>query len=590
MGVVFNNKSNRGSYWVLAFIFVALMGTACLQKSKDDSLKTVHLPVQAKIKGLDPALADDQYSGDEVGLVYEGLLQYHYLKRPYELIPNLAAARPVISKDSKTYTFTLKKGVLFQDDPCFTQTAGKGREMTVDDVVYSFKRLADPKLASPGWWVFDGKIVGLNAWHDAASTSATTDYTKPVEGLKAIDRYTLQIQLVQPSAQFQFALAMSYTSVVAKEAVELYGKEFINHPVGTGPFRIAEYNPNSRLVWVKNPTYRKELYPAEGAPGDKENGLLQDAGREIPLADKIIRQVFEESQPMWLTFLSGKLEVTLIPKDNYQQAITPSKELSPEFKQKGIRLNRHPDLDLTHTSFNMLDPLLGKNKLLRQALSYAYDSEKFIEIFYNGRALTAQGPIPFGIVGYDPTFKNPYRQFNQAKAKDLLAKAGYPEGKGLPPLAYAGLSTSTDRQIAEFATQMFAAIGVKLKVDTYSWPEFQAVVKNKKGQIWAFAWSADYPDAENFLQLFYSKNISPGPNDSNYINPEYDRLYEKVLTMFDSPERTAVYQQMVRIVVEDCPMIFEAHRIGYSLSQPWLKNFKFSDFEHSAAKYYRVEK
>lgn len=575
-----------GALGILIFNFVFF---GCTSSSKKDPPGTLRLSTSAKIKGLDPVFADDLYSGTETGRVYEGLLQYHYLKRPYILIPNLAESMPEVSTDGKTYTFYLKKGVLFQDDPCFKSTAGKGRELTAEDVVYSFMRLADPKLASSGWWIFDGKIAGLNEWREEASKSGSANYGKSVSGLRATNRYTIQLQLTQRSAQFLYFLAMPFTGIVPKEAVDHYGKEFINHPVGTGPFQLAEYNPASKLVWVKNPTYRLVKYPSEGEPGDKEAGLLEDGGKPLPLSEKIIVQVFIESQPQWLSFLSGKLDASGIPKDNFSQAITPAKELSSELKAKGIRLVRSPQLDITHESFNMTDPLVGKNKLLRQALSLAHNEEEIINIFYNGRAVAAQGPIPPGLAGYDPDFKNAYRQFNLAKAKALLAKAGYPEGKGLPPIEYATLADSTSRQMVEFLQKSLDAIGVKLKVNTYSWPEFQASVKNRRGQMWGFAWGADYPDAENFLQLFYSKNVSPGPNDSNYSNPTFDKLYEKSLLLQDSPRRTALYQQMANILIEDCPWIFGAHRLSYGLVQSWLKNYKLHDFDHGRAKYYRVD-
>ena len=576
---------------VLAFAALLSVASfsACTKKGGNDPANTLHLATPEKIKGMDPVFADDLYAGTEVHRVYESLYQYHYLKRPYVLIPNLAEAMPEISSDGKTYTLKLKKGVLFQDDASFKASNGKGREMTAEDVVYSYKRLADPKLASSGWWIFDGKLVGLNEWRDAQGKAATTDYSVPVEGLKAVDRYTVQLKLIQRSSQIGYALAMAFTAVVPREAVEAYGKEFLNHPVGTGPFRIEEYNPTSKLVYVKNPTYRQELYPSEGAPGDKEGGLLADAGKALPLSDKVIVSIIVEDQPRWLNFMAGKLDRAAIPKDNFDQAVDKAQNLKPELAQKGIILFKDPSLDVTHESFNMADPLIGKNKLLRQALSLAYNPAPAIDLFYNGRAIVAQGPIPPGLAGYDEAMKNPYKQFSIEKAKELLAKAGYPGGKGLPPIEYATTSSSTSRQMNEYLQKQFEAIGVTLKMNTYSWPEFQAAIKNKKGQMWGFAWGADYPDAENFLQLFYSKNGSPGPNDANYSNPEFDRLYEKSLTLQDTPERTAIYQQMVKLVVEDCPWIFGVHRLSYSLGNKWLKNYKYHEFENSAFKYLRVD-
>jgi ABC-type transport system substrate-binding protein len=561
----------------------------CTKKNSLDPTNTIYVSSIAKIKGLDPVFADDLYGGREVARIYEGLLQYHYLKRPYTLEAGLAEALPTISKDGKTYTFKLKSGVVFQDDKAFKATDGKGRELVADDVVYSLKRIADPKLNSPMWWLFDGKVEGMNEWRDTQAKAGKTDYSAPIAGLKALDPRTVEIKLKVRSYQFIYAFAMPATFIVPREAVEEYGPEFLNHPVGTGAFKLAEYNPQAKIVYVRNPTFRKELYPSEGMPGDKEAGRLEDAGKPLPLVDKLVMTVHTESQPQWLNFMQGNLDISSIPKDNYAQAINEKDELKPEFVQKNLTLSKYPWLDITHTSFNMTDPVVGKNKFLRQAISLAIDFPKEIELFYNNHALNAQGPIPPGIVGYDETLKNPYKVFDLEKAKELLKKAGYPEGKGLEPLEYLTLSDTTSRQMVDFIQGALAPLGVKLKVQTFSWPEFQKSLKSKKGQMWGFAWSADYPDAENFLQLFYSKNASPGPNDSNYSNPEYDRLYEKSLTLPDSPERTALYKKMATIVVEDTPWIFGVHRIVYYLNHPWFKNFKYHEFEHGMSKYYRID-
>ncbi len=570
-------------------IIVGLVGSGCHLRRSSEPPNTLHLVVGAKIKGLDPIFAEDLYSSTQFSQAYETLLEYHYLKRPYVLTPSLAEKMPEVSSDGKVYTFSLKKGVLFQDDPCFKETGGRGRELTADDVIYSLKRLADPKLASSGWWILDNRVVGLNAWRDQALKESRTPYQTEVEGLRALDRYRLQIKLNQRTTQFPYLLAMPFAAVVPKEAVEFYGKEFINHAVGTGPFRLSEYHSGSKVVWVKNPTYRKELYPIEGSPGDREEGLLADAGKALPLADQVVVDIFVEQQPMWLNFLSGKVDITGIPKDNFSTVINPGQDLSPDLISKGIRLVKTPGFDVTHLSFNMSDPLIGKNKYLRQALSLAYDQNTFNEIFYNGAAMAAQGPIPPGLDGYDPNLKNPNRQFNLSRARELMAKAKYPGGKGLPALEYATLAGSLGRQESEFTSKMFAALGVSLNIGTYSWPQFLEVVKNKKAQLWSEAWSGDYPDGENFLQLFYSRNAPPGQNDSSYSNPEFDRLYELSLKLPEGAERTGVYQNMVKLLVDDCPWIFGAHRLRYVLVQKWLKNYKSNDFSHSNYKYYRVD-
>ncbi len=585
---------NQGSYVraLLGLVAVALVfGVGCTSRKKSTTSNTLYLPIVEKIKGLDPMNASDLYSGVQSAYAFEGLLEYHYLKRPYQLMPNLAEAMPTVSSDGLSYTFKIRKGVVFQDDPSFVETAGKGRELIAEDFVYSWKRLADPKNLSEGWWIFDGKIKGLNEWREEASKSGSADYSKNIEGLSAPDRYTLVITLKQKSWQFLYYLAMPFSWVVPREAVEKYGPDFIRNPVGTGPFRLvrAETNLGSKIVWERNPTFREKFYPSEGTEEDQKRGMLADAGKRLPFADRIEVSVFVESQPQWLNFMDGKIDASGIPKDNFAQVINDKKELNENFVKKGIELLKDNSLDLTFVVFNMEDPVLGPNKYLRQAMSLAYNMGPVIDLFYNGRAIPAQGPIPPGLAGYDPNFVNPYRVFNIEKAKELLKKAGFPEGKGLPVFEYTDVASTTSRQMTEYLIKSMSDIGIKFKVQSATWPEFQKGIKNKKSQVFGYAWGADYPDAENFLQLFYSKNISPGPNNANYKNEEFDRLYEQSLKLNDSPERTRIYQRMVSIVTEDCPLIFAGHRLKFSLVHPWLKNYKVHEFEFQREAYLRVD-
>lgn len=567
-----------------------VLGLVGCTRSTQESPTTLNLDLPQKIKGLDPSQTDDLYSSTAVSYAYDGLLKYHYLKRPYVLEANIATAMPTVSADGKTLTFKLRTGILFQDDPSFKATNGKGRELVAQDFIYSFMRLADPKNSSPGWWIFDGKIVGLNEWRDEASKSGKSDYTKKVEGLRALDRYTLQIELKARSEQFLYALAMSYTFPVPQEAVEFYGADFIRTPVGTGPYVLDRKasDISSKLVWVKNPTYRDEFYPREGEAGDKELGLLDDAGKKLPLAEKVILNIIPETQPRWLNFLAGKLDRAEVPKDNIAQAVHPDGKTTDELKKQSIRMQRVPQLEIVRETFNLHDPLM-KNKLLRQAISLAINVDQIIELFYGGQATPLFGPIPQGIVGYDPNLKNPYRQHDLEKAKQMLAKAGYPEGKGLTPIEYASVSRTVDRQQAEYMQKQLSEIGVQLKLTFYTWPEFQQVIKNRKAQMWGWAWGADYPDGENFLQLFYSKNLTPGPNDSSYENPVYDRLYEQALSMRNTPERTTIYRKMAEILVEDAVNIWKVSRMKLIAVNPWLKGDKYHEMENGYVRYMRVD-
>lgn len=580
---------------LLAFFASALLAGQFGCTKKRELGNTLRFAVREKFKSLDPAHGQDHYSNILIRRTYEGLLKYHYLKRPYEVVPHLAEAMPEVSKDKLTYTFKIKKGVRFHDDKAFKKTQGpKGsnaRELTAEDFVYSFKRLADPKVVSDGWWIFDGKIAGLNEWRDGISKSNTANYDAPVEGLKALDRYTLQIKLKKPYPLLLHVLTMPYANVVAREVVEEYGKEFGNHPVGTGPFMLENLSSN-QAVWVKNPYYKHETYPTDGSPGDKEAGLLADAGKPLPFVDKIIDDIIIEDQPAWLNFMQGNHDYMMkMTKDNVGQILDSEGRPSQDMRAKGIQVFVTPGTWFNYFAFNQEDPIVGgeKNKWLRQALSLSYDEAPTIKMFYMGLAQKAESLVPPGVSGFDPEYKNPYRQYNLAKAREILAKHGHPNGEGLPELVIDLKSDTTQRQIVEYTARAFSQLGIKVRLNPVTWPELLARVKKKQAQMWALSWVYDYPDAENGLQLLYGPNESPGPNGANYKNPKFDALYDKISAMADSPERRKFVRQMVDVYAEDVPLLVTIHQAETRLAQSWVKNFKLHVFDHNIEKYLRVD-
>lgn len=563
---------------------MTLVVTGCTKK-RNFKDKTLQVSVSAKVKGMDPANAGDLYSSTEISRVYEGLLEYHYLKRPYTLQPSLAAAMPEVSKDQLTYTFKIKKGVLFHDNKCFPN--GKGRELKAEDFVFSIMRMADAALNSTGWWLLDGRVAGLNEWRKKY-TGKEANYSDAVEGLKALDDYTLQFKLTKPYPQFLYSLAMVYTSAVPKEAVDFYKKDFLNNPVGTGPFVTGTFKQSNRIVYTKNPTFRDVFYPSEGAPGDKEKGLLANAGKKLPLVDKIEVMIQKESQPRWLAFEKGKLDFMGIPKDNFDSVVTPGKGVTDAYKKKGIILEITPGLDVTYIAFNHDDPIF-KNKKLRQAMSLAYNPVESNRLFFNSNGIIAQSILPPGIGGFDSAFKNPYTEHNVEKAKKLLAEAGYPEGKGLAPITYETTASTVARQQAEFFAKAMADINIKVNVSTNTWPQLTQKTKKRQAQMFGMAWSADYPDAENFLQLLYGPNASPGPNGSNFNNPEFNKQFEVAKNMQDSPQRTAMYKKLVQMVGVEVPIIFGLHRTEFVVKHSWLKNYKRTAFDNGNAKYWDID-
>jgi ABC-type transport system substrate-binding protein len=565
---------------VLSLVLAFLGG--CTKKQNANE-KVLNLISPAEIKGYDPIMADDLYSGREISKIYEGLLQYHWLKMPYELIPNLAESMPEVSKDGITYTFKLRKGVMFQDDAAFPN--GKGREVEAADFVYSIKRLADAKTVSTGWWVLDGKLKGLNEWRDKNAKLPATNYAEDVEGLKATDKYTLVFKLAKPFPQFMYSLAMPFTYVVAKEVVEKYGKEFINHPVGTGPYVLPKFDQGKQITYTKNPTFREKLYPSDASEQYKH--LLGDAGKKLPLVEKVVVHVMKETQPAWLKFNKGELDYLGVPKDNFATAVKDNK-LSPELLAKGIILEIAPQLDVTYTAFNFENKLFH-NKKLRQAMYLAYDEAKANELFYNKTAFPAQSIIPPGIAGNETAYKNPFKGPNLELAKKTLAEAGYPDGKGLPELKYDIPDSTTSRQMGEYFQKQMEQIGVKIKIIASPWPEFQAKVKKKAVEVYGLAWGADYPDAENFLQLFYGPNKSPGANGSNYDDPKFNKDFEAAVGMQDSPARTAKYVALNKYLAEEVVALFGVHRQAYTMEHGWLRNYHPTDLHHDNIQYLNID-
>lgn len=575
--------------WVPALGAAALLCTVLLAGCSNDPYppaegkKVVYGTVREDPHGLDPVQAGDTLSGGIIAQIYDSLYEYHYLKRPYELKPCLAESLPQVSDDGLTYTIKIKKGVYFQDDPCFTKTGGRGREVTAEDFVYAIKRLADHANKPRGWWLLAGKVIGLDEFHEEsvprAAADEDMDYGQPIEGLKALDRYTLHIRLKERFPQLKYALEMSYTAAVAREAVEYYDKEFVNHPVGTGPFRLKEWRKRWKLVLERNPTYRDEFYPDEGEPGDAEAGLLDAAGSKLPLVDEVHYTIIGEAQPSWIYFKQGYRGGSGISKDHFAEAITLNKELTDEFKRKGVRLTKFPEMVVYYVAFNMTDSVVGTNRELRQAMSFAYDTDWRIEHFDNGRSISAQGPVPPGMFGYDPDFRNPYKQFDLDRARRKLAEAGYPGGIGpdghrLKVTYDIGRPGPAARQFAlAFANDM-EKLGIDVDVVTNTWAEFLRKTHEGRLQVFSVGWILDYPDPENFLQLLYGPNKAPGPNASAYDNPEFNRLFEQMKAMEDTPQRLQIIRKMVDIVVEDAVWIPSTHSVSYILRHRWVKNSK----------------
>lgn len=554
---------------------------ACKQKAEwERGKKVIHLAMRAKIGSLDPVRSSTQYAGLAQAQMYETLYTYKYLVRPLEITPLLATDMPEISEDGSTYTVRLRRGVKFHDNKCFEATDGKGREMVAKDVEYSLKRMADKDLRPGGWWIYADRIKGFDAFQkrmQARKAGETFDWDAKVEGIEVVDSHTVRFHLVRPFPQFLYILAMGYTAIMPRECAEFYGATFSSNPVGTGPFVLHKWSRGNRIVFFKNPTYREVLYPSEADDYAKKMGLTAAAGKRVPFVDALVFHIFEQDQPMWLKFRVGDVHMAQVPSE-YQDAIyTKKRTLRKKFVDQGMRNYNLALFDFIYRGFNMEDKVIGlpggeRAKLVRQAISLAMDTGEINDAFYNNGAVLYDGPIPPGLDGYEPGITSPYRGPNIEKAKELLAKAGYPEGKGFPTLQYEISNSSNTVEQSEMFTRQLKKIGIKLSVNTNSFPELSDKLKRKKAQMFGLAWGADYPDAENFLQLFYGPNEAPGSNNFNYKKPEYDALFNQARTMLPGPERTAIYKKMRAMLIEDVPAFGSMARTRYYAWNKKLKN------------------
>lgn len=665
----------RLKYWLLSSVLFLV--TACDMKainspypeaSSDESI--LYTAFSLRPKHLDPARS---YSANEAiitGQVYEPPYQYHYLKRPYQLEPLSAAAMPEVvylDKDDNpvnanakniafsVYSIPIKHDIFYQPHPAFVKDENGNwlyhhltdeqianvedladfektgtRQLVAADFVYQIKRLAHPEVHSPILGVMAEHIVGLKEYAEQLRAirkeQGEVDLRQhEISGVKTIDDYHYQIKVYGKYPQLDYWLAMPFFAPIPWEAEEFYSQPgLINknitldwYPVGTGPFYMTENDPNRRMVLTKNPNFHGERYPSEGEETDKQNGLLDDAGKPLPMIDKIVFTLEKENTSYWGKFMQGYYDVSGISSDSFEQAVNISTSgefgLSDEMKAKGIKLETAIAATSFYTGFNMLDPLVGgyseRARKLRQAISIAIDQEEYISIFANGRGIPAQGPIPPGIFGYSEGKAgiNPYMytwENGQAErksieaAKQLLAEAGYPNGRdkktGEPLVIYMDITASgpDSKSDLDWMRKQFRKLKIQLVLRSSDYNRFQDKIRRGQVQMFQWGWNADYPDPENFLFLLYGPNGRAefsGENTANYQNKDFDKLFEKMRTMSNTPERLAIIKQMVDIARKDTPWIWGFHPKQFSLYHAWNHNVKPNLMANNTLKYRRID-
>jgi ABC-type transport system substrate-binding protein len=555
---------------------------ACTRKASDGN--TLNLSIPQEIATLDPANCYDTVCYVPVTQVYETLYELDYLKRPYSLRPLLAEGMPQISRDRRTYTFRLKKGIKYHSSPWLQA----GREVKAQDFVTQIKRLAFRGNKSQGFWLMDGKVKGINEWREQVDTDLEKFLATPIPGVRATDDHTLVIELLRPYPQLLWAMALTFTSPVPEEAVRASGNDLSNEAVGTGPYFITRYNPSQEVILKKFEGYASSVYPTEGDRFAHEKGLLKDAGAKLPFVENVRMTVMKEAQTEWLNFQKRKIDlINLI--NYYHVALTNDGKLKPELVQEKIQVQSSPTLIYWWIAFNMKDSVFAKNQNLRLAVAHAINIDRYIEEFTQNVHQKANSIYPPGIPGYSPSAELPYK-YDLQKARDYLAKAGYPGGKGFPKIDFHVRGTDTrKRQMGEFIQQELKQIGLEVQVQMHTFPAF--LEKSRKGEFafWQGGWVLDYPDAENVLQLLTSANMPPGPNSSMYQNPEYDQLFDQLREMEDGPEKFRLMARMEAIVNRDLPWVMEYYSRNYILYHDYLKNYRYSDIIYNYLKYLKLE-
>ena len=581
-----------------ALLCLVATGLANAQTAAAKPLKVLRVPFSVAETTFDPAKINDLYSRSITPHIFEALYEYDALARmPVKIKPLIAAALPEFSADYKTWTVRIKPGIYFASDPAFK---GVKREVVAQDFLYALKRFVDPANKSPlATSILDQKYLGLAALRDEALKNKTPfDYDKPIEGLKVLDRYTLQFNLEIGRPRYLESMAASdLFGAVAREVVEFYGDKIGEHPVGTGPFKLVQWRRSSFIALERSADYREVLYEAEPRADDAAGQaiLAKLKGKRLPIVDRVEVSVIEENQPRWLAFLNGQVDGLVaihgsVPID-FANLAMPNGKIAPNLAKKGIAGQRNVNSDVGISYFNFDDPVVGgytPDKIaLRRAIALSIDIEREIRLVRRGQAIPGQSIIVPHTTGYDPAFKSEMSEYNPARAKALLDLYGYtdkdgdgwrdlPDGKPLV-LEVATQPEQISRQFDEQWKRNLSAIGIRVKFNVGKWPEQLKASRAGKLQIWMLGSSAASPDGVGSFQRLHGP-ASGGQNLSRFNLPAFNEVYDKLQALPDGPERDALFLHGKKLAAAYMPYKVHGHRISTDLYHPWLIGFRRPQF------------
>ena len=538
---------------------------------------------------LDPVKLNDLYSRTLTAHVFEGMYGYDPLARPVKIKPLTADGMPQVSSDYKTWTVKIKPGIFFADDPAFN---GKKRELVAQDYVYTIKRFADPANKAPAWTELESYgFIGLNeARRAAVDAKKPFDYDREIDGVRALDRYTVQFRFAESRPRFNELIAGSdLLGAVAREVVERYGEQIEAHPVGTGPFKLAQWRRSSLIAFERNPDYRERYYDAEPAADDAEGQALvaRFKGRRLPMIDRVEVSVIEQEQPRWLAFVNGEADLAYRVGYQFAPLAMPNGKVAPNLAKQGVRGYRVVDPAGNYYFFNMEDATVGgytpEKVALRRAIALGIDSRNVIEYAYSGLGTISQGPtLPF-TTGYDATRRSEFGVYDPARAKALLDLYGYKDRNGdgwreMPdgsPLLLR-VNTQSDqrsRKIDEVMNKNMKAIGIRMQSIVAQWPENLKAGRAGKLQMWYLGGYASAPDAEGSYARLDSRQIG-GQNMARVKRPELDAAYDQIKRLPDSPERLDAFHEAEKIALAYMPYKFTLNRLSLDMTQPQLIGYR----------------
>jgi len=565
----------------------ATLGLPPLAEAQSTPAKVLRYAFPIAESGMDPVALSDLYSRILTAHIFENFYDYDHLARPFKIRPCTADGMPEISEDFRTYTVRIKPGIFFQDDPVFK---GSKRELVAQDYVYSWKRFFDPRWKAPAFATLNElKMLGMGALRDAAiKDKKPFNYDTEVEGMRALDRYTVRFRFAEPQPRFiQTMAGGDLWGAVAREVIEAYGDDTAAHPIGTGPFRLAEWRRSSKIVLVRNPTYRQRVYDCEPNADDAEGQALlaKFKGRTLPMIDRVEVSVIEEQQPRWLAFLQKQQDLLdRLPPEFINLAI-PNNQLAPNLARQGIRMYRMLASDVTLTVYNMENPVIGgyapEKVALRRALTLATNTDQEIRLIRKGQAIPAESPLPPNTTGFDPAFRG--ESYDPKRARALLDTYGYvdrdgdgwreqPDGS---PLVIT-ISTQPDqasRRLDELQRKDYSEIGIKVEFKQAKWPENLRNVRAGNYMVWGVGSSAAAPDGQPAFDRAASIHKG-GQNLARFNNKEFDAIYARMSVIPDGPEREQLFYQGKRLLAAYAPYNNGVHRILTDLAWPWLAGFR----------------